>query len=349
MQKIITVIVIIILLAGVACSRINGTANDITFEESGKSDGSEIDLNAKSYELSTSPVKAVIITDINGRINDAAYIQSAWNGLNIAGEELGVQINYKSPSSSDEYTNIVNEAINEGASVIFAYGEDLADFIESAASQNEFCYFVLLDFNNTGKELKNLKYVDFSEEGLGFLAGYFAALETKSGNIGFLGTDENDSFIKELKAGFDFGVSESHVNANVYYEFCNSSEDEAVEKMKALEKNGCDIVFAPVGGFSAAVVDEAKAVKIIGCDVNQSYLSEEKVIASAIRHFDVACYNIIKDVMQGSFKEGENIEGSVTDGYLEFEITAEVGTDIKNSIAEVEEAISNGRVNIPKS
>jgi basic membrane protein A len=72
-------------------------------------------------------------------------------------------------------------------------------------------------------------------------------------------------------------------------------------------QQGADIVFHAAGGTGLGVINAAKKLGkyAIGADIDQNYLAPENVLTSAMKRVDMAVYNAIKMLKDGTFKGGK--------------------------------------------
>ena len=116
-----------VLLAGAmvasltACGGSNSadTADTTKTEESG--DGAEAADTKDASEF-----KVGLITDVGG-VNDGSFNQSSWEGLERAGEELGVTVNYLESATDADYKPNMETFIDEDYDLIISVGYMLAD------------------------------------------------------------------------------------------------------------------------------------------------------------------------------------------------------------------------------
>lgn len=79
--------------------------------------------------------KIGLITDVGG-VNDGSFNQSAWEGLEKAGEELGVEVNYLESATDADYQPNMETFVDEDYDLIISVGYMLADATREAAEAN---------------------------------------------------------------------------------------------------------------------------------------------------------------------------------------------------------------------
>ena len=116
-----------VLLAGAmvasltACGGSNSadTADTTKTEESGDSAEAADTKDASEFKVG-------LITDVGG-VNDGSFNQSSWEGLERAGEELGVTVNYLESATDADYKPNMETFIDEDYDLIISVGYMLAD------------------------------------------------------------------------------------------------------------------------------------------------------------------------------------------------------------------------------
>ena len=102
-----------------------------------------------------------------------------------------------------------------------------------------------------------------------------------------------------------------------------------------------------LGALSAA---QEKNVRGIGVDADQAYLGEH-VLTSALKKVDVAVFQTIQAVQDGSFAGGENTVFDVASGGVGLgEIASDVPADLVSQVNTVQDRIAAGEItNIPET
>lgn len=127
--------------------------------------------------------KIGLITDVGG-VNDGSFNQSAWEGLEKAGEELGVEVNYLESATDADYQPNMETFVDEDYDLIISVGYMLADATREAAEANPDTKFAIID--DSSIDLPNVTSLMFKAEQASYLVGYVAGLTTKTNNIGFV-------------------------------------------------------------------------------------------------------------------------------------------------------------------
>jgi simple sugar transport system substrate-binding protein len=135
-----------------------------------------------------------------GPYNDKGYSQAQYEGGKYVEEHLpGAKMLYLdkvNPADRPGVTipQLVDDLAAKGATLIMAGSDDMKDGIREAAEQHPELTFLHISGDDvlTGKAPKNLGNVFSKMEYAKMMAGFSAAMTTKTGKIGFLGPLIND-------------------------------------------------------------------------------------------------------------------------------------------------------------
>ncbi|WP_428564350.1 MAG: BMP family lipoprotein [Solidesulfovibrio sp. DCME] len=135
-----------------------------------------------------------------GPYNDKGYSQAQYEGgkyieAHLPGAKM-LYLDKVNPADRPGVTipQVVDDLVAKGATLIFAGSDDMKDGIREAAEQHPELTFVHISGDDvlTGKAPKNLGNVFSKMEYAKMMAGFAAAMTTKTGKIGFLGPLIND-------------------------------------------------------------------------------------------------------------------------------------------------------------
>ena len=85
-----------------------------------------------------------MVSDVAG-INDQSYNQSAWEGLERAKKELGIEIKYLESKQDSDYATNVETLVDDGMNLIIGVGYTMADDIKTQAENYPDVNFALID------------------------------------------------------------------------------------------------------------------------------------------------------------------------------------------------------------
>ena len=296
-------------------------------------------------------ITVAMITDVAG-VNDQSFNQSAWEGLQRAEKELGIEVKYLESKQDSDYATNIETLVDENVDLILGVGMKLADAIKEGAELYPEQNFVLVD-----KELKdasNVKSILFKAEESAYLAGLIAGKTTKTNNVGFIGGMELP-VIDTFKYGFMAGVKAANPDAKVQSQYANSFTDQAKGKSiaKQMQSSNADIILAAAGDSGTGAIEAAKEANkyAIGVDRDQSDLAPENVLTSAVKKLNVASYDLVKDLVEGTFKGGaEKVYGLKEGGVGIVENTKNlIPQDVMDYVNKEANKVKNGEIKIPKT
>lgn len=272
-------------------------------------------------------VKVGMMTD-SGTIDDKSFNQGTWNGIKRYESEKGTIVSqYIQPTgeSTQDYLEAASNLIAAGNEMIVAPGFKFEKAIGQLQSENPDLKFVLIDGQPTGGVADNTVSIYFAEQEAGFLAGVAAALETKTGKVGFIGGMILPA-VQKFGYGFVMGVAYANANLGTTVEVAdylyNGTFDDVTggqAQAGGMYDKGIDVIFVAAGGVGNGVISEAKQraeageeVYVIGVDVDQydeGIISDGSsvILTSAIKRIDNAAYDKIDELVNGEFVGGQVI------------------------------------------
>ena len=293
-------------------------------------------------------ITVAMITDVAG-VNDQSFNQSAWEGLQRAEKELGIEVKYLESKQDSDYATNIETLVDENVDLILGVGMKLADAIKEGAELYPEQNFVLVDEET---DASNVKSILFKAEESAYLAGLIAGKTTKTNNVGFIGGMELP-VIDTFKYGFMAGVIAANPDAKVQSQYANSFTDQAKGKAIAnqMYSNGADIVFTCGGDVGTGAIEAAKenGKKAIGVDQDQNSLAPENVITSAMKNIDVSVEEMLSKVVDGSYKGGEIIVNTLAMNGVGIPQSSEknVPPDVLTYVKEEAEKVKSGEVKVP--
>ncbi len=129
-----------------------------------------------------------LVTDV-GQVDDKSFNQSAWEGVQAAGEASGADVNYIETQAAKDYATNIGLFADDGCDVIVTVGFALGEATGVAAAEYPDIDFVGVD-QWQAEPIANVAGLLFPEDQAGYLAGALAASLSTSGVIAeVLGTD----------------------------------------------------------------------------------------------------------------------------------------------------------------
>ena len=295
----------------------------------------------------TSDLKIGLVTDVGG-VNDGSFNQTAWEGLERAGEELGVTVNYLESGTDADYAPNLETFADEEYDLIISIGYMLADATRTAAEQNLDIKFAIVD--DATIDLPNVTCLMFRAEQASYLAGYVAGKTTKTNNVGYVAGMANET-MNQFGYGYCAGVLDANPDAKIQQFNANSFADAATGKTMANTAitNGADIVFQAAGATGLGVIEACQeaGVYAIGVDSDQSSIAPSTVLTSAMKRVDNAVYNAVEELMDGSLEGGVQ-SFDLAAGGVDIAPTQDlIAPEVISAVDEVKEKIVSGGIEVP--
>ena len=291
--------------------------------------------------------KIGLITDVGG-VNDGSFNQSAWEGLEKAGEELGVEVNYLESATDSDYQPNIETFVDEDYDLIISVGYILEDATREAAEANPDTKFAIID--DSSIDLPNVTSLMFKAEQASYLVGYVAGLTTKTNNIGFVVGMTNET-MNQFGYGYCAGAIDANPDITVQQFNANSFADSATGKTMANTAitNGADIVFQAAGATGLGVIEACQeaGVYAIGVDSDQSSIAPKTVLTSAMKRVDNAVYDAVQELIDDKLEGGVQTFDLAAGGVDIAPSQDLISDDVIKAVDEVKEKIISGDVVIP--
>ncbi len=264
-------------------------------------------------------IKVGMVTD-EGGVNDQSFNQSAWEGLQRASKELGVEAKYQESEQESDYAPNFETLLDADFDMMWGVGYKLAGAAYEAALNNPDKSYGVIDYSYDGNDdfpegtPENMVGVIFHDEQSSFLAGYVAGYTTKTNKVGFVGGIEGaviHKFEYGYTAGVDYAAKEQGKQIEVIRQYADSFGDAAKGKSIAnsMFQKGADIVFHAAGGVGDGVIEAAKEQDkwAIGVDRDQNYLAPDNVLTSVIKRVDESIFKQVESFKDGKFEGGKTV------------------------------------------
>ncbi|MCI9062196.1 MULTISPECIES: BMP family lipoprotein [Romboutsia] len=309
-----------------------------------------VGCSGNNESASDDKITVAMITDVAG-VNDQSFNQSAWEGLQRAEKELGIEVKYLESKQDSDYATNIETLVDEDVDLILGVGMKLADAIKEGSELYPDQNFVLVDEEIDASNVKNIL---FKAEESAYLAGLIAGKTTKTNNVGFIGGMELP-VIDTFKYGYMAGVKAANPEAKVQAQYANSFTDQAKGKAIAnqMYSNGADIVFTCGGDVGTGAIEAAKENNkfAIGVDRDQSDLAPENVLTSAIKRVDAGVFETVKSYVNGTFEGGTTTTYGLEENAVGVPDTTKnlVSQDILDLVEETITKLKNKEITVPKN
>lgn len=316
-------------------------------------------------EKPTSGEKLKVTHIVRSNLGDLSFNDSAWAGVQKAGEELGMEVNViEIGGDQTKYEPTILDASVSDADIIIVNSGALSEAAEQHVRSYPDKKYIFFDVQPTfDNQYDNVLALSFKQNESSYLAGSLAGLMTKTNNIGFVGGTEN-IIINDFMVGYINGAIDSNKDIKVQTALIGNTTDTARAKELGLVQinNGADFIHSVAGGAGLGVIDavyeSGDQIWSLGVDSDQAMKLKptapekaDRIITSALKDVGSGLYNALKLISEGKVEWGtlqtmgvaEGVTGIAINEYYEKHVPAEVKAKMK----EITEKIAKGEIVVP--
>ena len=320
-------------------------------EASSEEASSEEETEAETEEdIDGTGFKIGMVTDVGG-VNDGSFNQSAWEGLQRAGEAFGCEVKYIESKGDADYVPNIESFLDEDYDLIVCVGYMMADAVRDAAELYPDQKFAIID-DASNADLDNVTCMMFEQEQASYLVGLAAGYTTESNIVGFVTGAANET-MNSFGYGYCAGVLDANPDATILQYNANNFGDASGGKtaVNTMVTKGADVVFHAAGGTGIGVIDGCKENKIwaIGVDSDQSPLAPETILTSALKRVDNACYDATKKTILGTLEGGVETYDLAAGGVDIAPTKDNLSKDVLEKIEKAKKDIIAGDLVVPKN
>jgi basic membrane protein A and related proteins len=292
-------------------------------------------------------LKVGLVTDIGG-LNDRSFNFLANKGLQDAVQQLGVEGRVLESKSDADYIPNLEQLVTQKYDLTISVGFLMGDQTKQVAEAFPDSKMAIIDFAYD-PPIPNVEGLVFKEQEAGYLAGYLAGKMTKSGTVSTVGGQDIPP-VDHYIAGFQQGAKEANPNVKLLNGYSQDFIAQAKCKEIALQQiaQGSDIVFQVAGQCGLGALDAAKEKSVwgIGVDADQAYLGDH-ILTSALKRVDVAVFNTIKSVVDGTFQGGQVVVfGLAEDGVGLGKVHSSVPQSVLDEVEAQKQKIIDGSLTV---
>lgn len=315
-------------------------------------------------EVAEDAFTAGMVTDMGG-VDDQSFNQGGWEGLEQAGEELGIEVSYLESQQPTDYGPNIQQYLEQDTDLIITVGWMLAEDTSIAAEANPDTMFAIID---EASNAPNVMGIQFQTDEAAFQAGYLAAGMTQTGIVGTYGGVPIPTVVIFMVA-FEYGVDyynevhgadiqvlgwDSETGEGLFtYDF--ESTENGRRMTEDLISQGADIILpvaGPVGLGTVAVAEENPGTMVVWVDTDGCIVVPDSCsvfLTTVLKHIGVAVGGAVEAAYNGEFAGGGSYMGTLANGgvglapYYEFE--DDVPEDLAAEVAALSDAIVSGEIN----
>ena len=326
------------------------SSEEATEAESEKASSEEETEVETEEDIDGTGFKIGMVTDVGG-VNDGSFNQSAWEGLQRAGEAFGCEVKYIESKGDADYVPNIESFLDEDYDLIVCVGYMMADAVRDAAELYPDQKFAIID-DASNADLDNVTCMMFEQEQASYLVGLAAGYTTESNIVGFVTGAANET-MNSFGYGYCAGVLDANPDATILQYNANNFGDASGGKtaVNTMVTKGADVVFHAAGGTGIGVIDGCKENKIwaIGVDSDQSPLAPETILTSALKRVDNACYDATKKTILGTLEGGVETYDLAAGGVDIAPTTDNLSKDVLEKIEKAKKDIIAGDLVVPKN
>ncbi|MFO7171962.1 MAG: BMP family ABC transporter substrate-binding protein [Bacillota bacterium] len=253
-----------------------------------------------------------------GGLGDQSYNDLAYAGLQKAARDFqNVEVQtIESPDVVNQGEALLRQAAQSGYDLVLTLEYSHFDPLPRVARDFPDTKFAIV---NVEVKEPNVNSILFEEHQGSFLAGALAALVTRDTSIpgindkkviGVIGGTKSPGIDKFL-VGYEEGAHYIDPEVQVIATYSNNFGDPTLGRELALAQmeQGADIVYHVAGGTGAGVIAAAqeRGVYAIGVDSDQDGMAPGHVLTSMLKRVDVAVYDVIKRLAEGTLEAGATL------------------------------------------
>lgn len=302
---------------------------------------------------------------VRTNLGDLSFNDSAWGGVQKAGEELGMEVNViEIGGDQTKYEPTILDASVSDADIIIVNSGALSEAAEQHVRSYPDKKYIFFDVQPTFEnEYDNVLALAFKQNESSYLAGSLAALMSETKNIGFVGGTEN-VIINDFMVGYINGAVDNNKDIKIQTSLIGNTTDTARAKELGLVQinNGADFIHSVAGGAGLGVIDavyeSGDKVWSLGVDSDQAMKLKptspdkaERIITSALKDVGSGLYSALKLIAEDKVEWGtlqtmgvaEGVTGIAINEYYEKHVPAEV----KAQMEEIRAKIASGDIVVP--
>ncbi len=313
--------------------------------------GKEKEVKKMDNLKEETPIKVGLVLSTGG-LGDKSFNDSAYRGIEMAEDKLGVTVKYVEPASPSEDEQFLKEYAEANYNLVIATGFQMADAVKKVATEYPKIKFVLVD---SAIDLPNMVALTFREDEGSFLVGAVAAMMSKTDVVGFVGGMDVPQ-INKFRNGFEEGAKYVKPNIKVLVSYIGGNNPfndpvKGKENTYAMINGDADVIYHAAAASGAGIFEavKEKGIYAIGVDSNQDDVAKGYVLTSMVKNVDKAVFETIKEVKEGNYKAGIKVLGVAQDGVgtTNFEFTKDIiGAEKLARLEEIKNKIKSGEIKV---
>jgi len=236
-----------------------------------------------------------------GPVGDGGWSFAHDEGRKYLENELGVETFYQESVPEDpEVEKVINNMVDQGATVIFATSFGFMDYVEKASKNHPNVKFLHCSGYKTTENMGNYFGKMYQAR---YLSGIVAGMKTTTNKIGYVAAYEIPEVINGINA-FTLGVQSVNKDAVVKVKWTHTWYDPAKEKeaAKALLDEGVDVVTQHQDTAGPQQAAEEKGAFAIGYNTDTSALVPKAFMTAPVWNWGPYYVETVKAIQAGTWK-----------------------------------------------
>lgn len=256
-------------------------------------------------ETAVDPATVKVGLVLSGSLGDESINDQAYSGLQDVMTDFGVEGKYVECTDSSEYFDVIETLCDSGYNAIICDSYEFEDALKEICPLYPEINFMILD--TYVPEIPNLASFMYATHECSFLAGIVAAMESKTGVVGFIGGMQIPT-IEKFQVGFEEGVAYVNPDASVLVKYIGNDNsawtDPTTAKSLTLEciANNADVCYHAAGASGLGMIEACHENNLwaIGVNIDQNHCDPCHVITSALTLGDRAVYLFVEAILNGA-------------------------------------------------
>ena len=270
-----------------------------------------------SATIAQAEIRPAVVYDTAGK-NDKSFNEAVFVGITKFMNDTGIAVTELEPTNESMMEQSLKKLAQRGYSPVVAVGFTMANAVQAAAEEYPDTKFTLIDMV---VGLPNVQNVIYKEHEGSFLVGVLAAMNSKTGTVGFVG-GMDIPLISRFECGYKQGVKWQDSSINILANMTGSTPaawgnpSKGGELTRSQVESGADVVYAAAGGTGIGVYQTAAdmGVLAIGVDSNQNYMQPGTMLTSMLKQVGEAAYDSYEAAMNGTWSSDMRILGVAEGG-----------------------------------
>ena len=279
----------------------------------------------------------------------------ALEGAERAANDFGIEVIKLEVKEIADLENSLRSLAQQGCDMVITPSSTIKDAVSMVAPEYPDMKFGLLDTQIEGYD--NVASASYREQEAAFLLGALGGYLTETNKLGYVG-GISGVIQDRFQYGYEAGVKYANPDAEVTSLYTGSFSDVGKGKEIAtmMYSDGCDYIAPSAGACNLGVFQAAQEAGdgkwSFGAANGQFNQMPDKIIASQVKRVDNIAYDMIKSMIEGTFK-GEGKEYGLKEGGVDLMYSTEEGMadkvpqEIKDKVEALREQIINGELTPP--